>query len=157
MIPQGGAEGVLLAQGGRTGGYTFFVKDQRLHFLYNWLGRDKFWLKSNQAVPEGKIELRYEFEPTGKPDVAQGKGVPARGQLYINRKLVASIDMPYSVLNTYGTEGLTCGYDGGDRVAPEAYRDAFAFTGTITRVTLDLSGELIQDSEADMKIAMARQ
>ena len=36
VIPAGGAEGVLLAQGGRTGGYTFFVKDQKLHFLYNW-------------------------------------------------------------------------------------------------------------------------
>jgi arylsulfatase len=157
VIPKGGAQGVLLAQGGCTGGYTFFVKDQRLHFLYNWLGRDKFWLKSNEVVPEGEVELRYEFEPTGKPDVAQGKGVPARGQLYINRKLVASIDMPHSVLNLYGTEGLTCGYDGGDHVAKDEYSDAFAFTGEIKRVTLDLSGELIPDTEADMKIAMARQ
>ena len=77
MIPKGGAEGVLLAQGGRTGGYTFFVKDQRLHFLYNWLGRDKFWVHSNETMPEGEVELRYEFEPTGKPDPAQGNGVPA--------------------------------------------------------------------------------
>ncbi len=157
VIPQGGAEGVLLAQGGCTGGYTFFVKDKKLHFLYNWLGRDKFWLHSGETVPEGEVELRYEFEPTGKPDPAHGKGVPARGQLYINRKLVASIDMPYSVLNLYGTEGLTCGYDGGDHVAKDEYSDAFAFTGTIKRVTLDLSGELIPDSEADMKIFMARQ
>jgi arylsulfatase len=157
VIPQGGAEGVLLAQGGNTGGYTFFVKDQKLHFLYNWLGRDKFWLHSNEAVPEGQVELRYEFEPSGKPDAAQGKGVPARGQLYINRRLVASIDMPYSILNMWGTEGLTCGYDGGDQVAPDAYAEGFAFTGTIQRVTLDLSGELIPDTEADLKIAMARQ
>ena len=49
------------------------------------------------------------------PTSAQGIGVPARGQLYINRKLVASIDMPFSILNMWGTEGLTCGYDGGDR------------------------------------------
>ena len=157
VIPQGGAEGVLLAQGGNTGGYTFFVKDQKLHFLYNWLGHDKFWLHSNEAIPEGEVELRYEFEPTGKPDIAQGKGVPARGQLYINRKLVASIDMPFSILNMWGTEGLTCGYDGGDRVAADEYSDSFAFTGTIKRVTLDLSGEMIPDSEADMRIAMARQ
>ena len=47
VIPPGGAEGVLLAQGGNTGGYTFFVKDRKLHFLYNWLGHDKFWLHSN--------------------------------------------------------------------------------------------------------------
>ena len=83
--------------------------------------------------------------------------MPARGQLYINRKLVASIEMPFSVLNIWGTEGLTCGYDGGDRVAPTEYDDAFRFTGTIKRVTMDLSGELIQDSETDMKIAMMRQ
>ena len=157
MIPPGGAEGVLLAQGGNTGGYTFFVKDGKLHFLYNWLGHDKFWLHSNEAIPEGEVELRYEFEPTGKPDVAKGWGVPARGQLYINRKLVASIDMPYSILRMWGTEGLTCGYDGGDRVAPDYYGDAFRFTGTIKRVTMDLSGELIPDTEADMKIAMAWQ
>jgi arylsulfatase len=60
-------------------------------------------------------------------------------------------------LNLYGTEGLTCGYDGGDPVATEEYNDAFAFTGTIKRVTMDLSGELIQDTDADMRIAMARQ
>jgi arylsulfatase len=157
VIPQGGAQGVLLAQGGNTGGYTFFVKNQKLHFLYNWLGHDRFWLHSSETVPEGEVELRYEFEPTGKPDPAHGKGVPARGQLYINRKLVASIDMPFSILNMWGTEGLTCGYDGGDPVAKEEYSDTFAFTGTIKRVTLDLSGELIPDTEAEMKIAMRRQ
>jgi arylsulfatase len=150
-------EGVLLAQGGNTGGYALFVKDGKLHFLYNWLGHDKFWLHSNETVPEGEVELRYEFEPTGKPDPAQGHGVPAHGQLYINRKLVADIEMPYSILNFWGTEGLTCGYDGGDRVAAQEYADEFRFTGKIKRVTIDLSGELIPDTEADLKIAMMRQ
>jgi arylsulfatase len=157
VIPPGGAEGVLLAQGGRTGGYTFFVKDQRLYFLYNFLGRDRFWLKSDAVVPEGDVELRYEFEPTGKPDPAQGYGVPARGQLYINRKLVAGIDMPFSILAMFGTQGLTCGYDGGEPAAPEEYEGSFHFTGTIKRVTVDLSGDLIPDTEADMRIAMMRQ
>jgi arylsulfatase len=157
VIPPGGAEGVLLAQGGRTGGYVFFVKEKRVYFLYNWLGRDKFWLKSDPVVPEGEVELRYEFEPTGKPDPAQGHGVPARGQIYINRKLVASTDMPHSVLAMFGTQGLTCGYDGGEPAAPEEYKAPFRFTGTIKRVTLDLSGELIPDTEADMRVAMMRQ
>jgi arylsulfatase len=80
-----------------------------------------------------------------------------RGQLYINKKLVANIDMPHSVPVIFGTEGLTCGYDGGDRVASEEYGNAFTFTGVIKRVTLDLSGELFQDTAADMKITMARQ
>lgn len=157
VIPEGGAEGVIIAQGGLTGGYTFFVKDQKLHFIYNYLGRDMFRLASKDAVPKGKVEFRYEFEPTGKPDFAKGKGVPARGQIYINRKLVGDIDMPHSVPIMFGTEGLTCGCDGGAPVAPEEYKGTFPFTGTIERVTLDLSGELIQDSEAEMKIAMTRQ
>ena len=83
--------------------------------------------------------------------------MPARGQLYINRKLVGSIDMPYSILVMFGTQGLTCGYDGGEPAGPEEYSGAFPFSGAIKRVTLDLSGELIPDSEADMKVAMMRQ
>jgi arylsulfatase len=55
------------------------------------------------------------------------------------------------------TEGLTCGHDAGSRVAPDDYADAFAFTGTVKRVTIDLSGDLIVDSDTDMKVAMARQ
>jgi arylsulfatase A-like enzyme len=157
VIPKGGAEGVLLAMGGRSGGFSFFVKEHKLYFLYNWLGHDRFWLKSDASIPEGDVELRYEFEPIGTPDIPNGKGVPARGQLYINRKLVATLDMPFSMLVIFGTEGLTCGYDGGDHVAAEEYNDEFRFTGTIQRVTLDLSGELIADSETDMKIAMMRQ
>ncbi len=157
VIPEGGAEGVLLAMGGRSGGFSFFVKEQKLYFLYNWLGHDRFWLKSDAIIPEGEVELRYEFEPCGAPNIPEGKGVPARGQLYIDRKLVAGVDMPFSMLIIFGTEGLTCGYDGGDHVAAEEYNDEFRFTGTIKRVTLDLSGELIEDSETDMKIAMMRQ
>lgn len=157
IIPQGGAEGVLLAQGGRTGGFTFFVKDRKLQFIYNYLGRDIFTLTSNQNLPEGQVVLRYEFEPTGQPNFAVGKGVPALGQLYINETLVGAMQMPHTVPVTFGTEGLTCGYDGGDRVAPHEYKDAFAFTGTLKRVTLDLSGELIPDTASDMKIALARQ
>jgi hypothetical protein len=97
----------LLAEGGCTGSYTFLLKDQILHFLNNFLAIDKFWLHSNQVVPVGKVELRCEFEPPGIPDVAQGKGVPAYGQLYINRKLVTSIGMPHSIQALYRTEGLT--------------------------------------------------
>lgn len=157
VIPEGGAEGVLIAQGGNTGGYTFFVKDQQLHFVHNYLGRDVFTVTSNAEIPTGEVALRYEFEPTGEPDLAVGKGSPARGQLYINEELVGEVDMPHTVPAMFGTEGLTCGRDGGSRVAPDAYSDEFAFTGTLKRVTIDTSGELIPDTENDIRIAMARQ
>jgi arylsulfatase len=158
VIPgNGGAEGVILAQGGATGGFSFFVKNRRLHFAYNYLGRDIFTVTSTSDVPEGDVSLRYEFEPTGKPEPAVGKGVPARGELYIDRKLVGAVDMPYTVLAMFGTEGLTCGRDGGSPVAPNAYTDEFPFTGLLKRVTLDVSGDLIPDDERDIRVAMARQ
>ena len=86
-----------------------------------------------------------------------GKGSPGRGQLYIADKLVGEVDMPHTVPIMFGTEGLTCGRDAGSRVAPDTYSDDFAFTGTLKGVTIDTSGELIPDTENDMRIAMARQ
>ena len=157
VVPGDGAEGILIAHGGRVGGYAFFMKDDRLHFVYNYLGRDVFTVASDVTVPAGEVALRYEFEPSGGPDFAVGKGVPARGEVYIDQKLVGAVQMPYTVPVIFSTEGLTCGYDGGSRVAPDAYGDEFRFTGIIKRVTLDLSGDLIEDSANDLKIALARQ
>jgi arylsulfatase A-like enzyme len=157
VVPDGGAEGIPIAQGGRVGGYAFFVTDEKLHFVYSYLGRDVFAVASDASVPTGEVSLRYEFEPTGAPDFTVGKGVPARGEVYINQKLAGAVEMPHTVPVVFSAEGLTCGYDGGSRVAPDAYSDEFRFTGIIKRVTLDLSGDLIQDSANDLKIAMARQ
>ncbi len=128
QIPDAGAEGVLIAHGGRVGGYSFFIKDSRLHFVYNFLGRDFFKVSSNADVPTGEVTVRYELEPTGEADFAAGKGVPARGELYIDRKLVGAVDMPHTVPNIFSSEGLTCGHDGGSRVAPDDYTDGFPFT-----------------------------
>lgn len=156
-IPRGGATGVILAQGGRTGGYVFFVKDQKLQFIYNYLGRNLFDLVSIEPIPEGEVTLRYEFEPTGQPDFAFGKGASALSQLFINGTLVGAVQLPHTVPVIFGPEGLTCGYDGGDRVAPDRYPDRFPFTGLLRRVTLDLSGKGITGPAADGKIPMARQ
>jgi arylsulfatase len=52
--------------------------------------------------------------------------------------------------------GLTVGADPGSPVSPE-YQPPFAFTGIIHNVTVDVSGELIRDTEAEMRSIMARQ
>ena len=83
--------------------------------------------------------------------------MPALGQLYIGDTLVGALDMDHSVPMLFGTEGLTCGRDSGSRVAPAAYADEFAFTGTLERVTVDVSGSLVEDTENDVRVAMARQ
>jgi arylsulfatase A-like enzyme len=156
-IPPGGAEGVLISQGGIDGGYTFFVRDGKLRYTYNYVARTYHSVESREPVPEGRHQLRYEFEVTGEPEVLKGKGAPGRGQLYIDGLLVGQVEMP--VTNPIAL-GLTCGVViGEDAGAPvtDEYEPPFRFTGTIHSVTIDVSGELIKDEEAEMRAIMARQ
>jgi arylsulfatase len=155
-IPSGGAEGVLLAQGGVAGGFVFYVQDNKLHYLHNYLGLEEFTVTTTVEVPEGESTLRYEFEPTGPPDIRNGRGAPGRGQLYINSELVGNSEFPTSVPITFGIEGLSCGYDFGEAVTHK-YQAPFTFTGFIKQVTIDMSGELIEDDEAKMRVLMAQQ
>jgi arylsulfatase len=105
--------------------------------------------------------LRFEFEPTGKPDIPKGKGAPGRAQLYINGKLVGQADFPVTVPLTFGiTGGLCVGRNPGSAIS-KLYKPPFAFTGEINEVTADVSGQMSQDKEeeikAQAKMMMARQ
>ncbi|MCI0661152.1 MAG: arylsulfatase [Acidobacteria bacterium] len=160
-IPKGGAEGVIICHGSNIGGYSLFIKDKKLHYVHNYVGAEEFSVVSNEDVPEGRVQLRYEFEPTGKPDFAKGKGTPGRAQLYINKKLVGQKDFPYTVPLALGLGGgLTLGRNPSSSVS-KLYQPPFDFTGTIFKVTADVSGKMIQDTEEEMKAfakaAMARQ
>jgi len=152
-----GAEGVLVAQGSASGGYALYVKDHKLHYAYNFLGVQQFHVASDTTVGDGRHELRFEFEPTGKPDLARGKGTPARAQLYIDGKLVAEGDLPVTIPLDIGiTDGLTCGRDDGSTVTTD-YQAPFTFTGTLEKIVVDVSGELIEDKAAEMRSVMAHQ
>jgi arylsulfatase A-like enzyme len=152
-----GSEGVLVAQGGSSGGYSLYVKDHRLHYDYNYLGIRRFHVASKTVIPEGKHELRFEFEPTGTADLQHGKGTPGRAQLYIDDKLAGQVDLPVTIPLDIGiTEGLTCGRDLGSTVS-EDYRGPFPFTGKLDYITVDVSGELIHDPDAEMRSIMAHQ
>jgi arylsulfatase len=150
------ATGVLVAQGGDAGGYAMFVDGGHLRYVYNYVGRDQFELESPDMLPEGRHALRYEFEPTGEPDFKNGKGVPGRGQLYVDGELVANAEFPHTTPFLFELEGLSCGYDFGSPAAG-GYEPPFAFNGTIHNVTFDVSGELIADDEAALARMMAQQ
>jgi hypothetical protein len=154
-IPAGGAEGVLLCQGTGSGGYALYIKDGKLQCVHNYVSREYFQVVSVEPVPEGRHQLRFEFEPTGKPDIPKGHGAPGRGQLYIDGKLVGAVELPYTT-PIFIPGGLTCGANPGLPVTPE-YASPFKFTGKIYGVTVDVSGDLIKDSEAELRLVMARQ
>ena len=156
-IPKGGVEGVLMSAGDVQGGYSFYMKDGKLHYVYNYVASSYYHVESNIPVSEGRHKLRFEFEVTGQPDIRNGKGAPGRGQLYIDGNLVGQSDIPLTMPLSLGLGGgIVCGADTGASVTPD-YKPPFKFTGTLYGVTVDVSGELIKDEEAELRIAMARQ
>ena len=156
-IPAGGAEGVLLSAGGVDGGFTFFVKDGKLQYDYNYLTLQRFHVESSRPVPEGRHKLRFEFEPTGKPDIAHGKGSPGKAQLYVDGELVGQENLPVTIpLALSLSGGFQCGSDPGSPVT-DAYAGPFPFSGPLHSVVVDVGGDVIEDDEAAMKRLLARQ
>jgi len=154
-IPKGGAEGVLFAQGGLTGGYTLFIKDKKLHYVHNFLGMNEYAVVSDKDVPEGKLTIRFEFETTGKPDRSKGEGAPGTGKLFFNDTLAGSGKIDRTVGNFYGEEGASCGYDFGETVSKE-YESPFPFTGKINSLKVDMLGEDVRDWDAHAAKALAQ-
>lgn len=156
-IPAGGAQGVLISQGGIEGGFTFFIQGGRLRYTYNYVSRSFFRAQSSAPVPEGRHQLRYEFEVTGKPAIRQGRGAPGRGRLYIDGELVGQIDLPVTTPIAVGLSGgVIVGADAGSPVTDE-YRPPFRFTGRLHTVTIDVRGDLIRDTEGELRAVLARQ
>ena len=153
-IPEGGVEGVLVADGGRFGGYSLYVKDRRLCYSYNLLGKAVFTFTSDIEVPAGKGTLAFGFEKTGPQPFGPG-GI---ARLYINGQQCGQGEIPRTVpfLFALGT-GLQVGCDAGNPVTDD-YASPFRFTGTLRRVIVDLSGpEPPRDLEQESRIEMARQ
>src|SRR4030067_1797899 len=104
-IPKGGAEGVLLSAGDVQGGYSLYVMNGKLCYVYNYVGSNFYHVESNVKVTDGRQKLRFEFEVTGKPDIRNGKGAPGLGQLYIDSKLVGQAGIPLTMPLSLGLGG----------------------------------------------------
>jgi hypothetical protein len=122
----------------------------------NYVGRSLHRVTTPEPVPAGAHKLRFEFEPTGKPDFSHGRGAPGRLQLYVDGKLVAEEQAPVTTPCTLNPGAITCGANPGSPVTPD-YASPFRFTGVLNTVVVDVSGELIIDSESEVRMAMACQ
>jgi arylsulfatase A-like enzyme len=156
-IPEGGAEGVLVSQGGVDGGFSFFVQDRRLRYTYNYVAQQLFRVVSDEDVPTGRHALSFEFQPTGPAEPLKGKGTPGTAQLFIDGQPAGHGSLPVTIPLSMGlASGVSIGHDAGAPVTDE-YAPPFAFTGTIEKVVYDISGERIVDHEAEIRMALARQ
>jgi arylsulfatase A-like enzyme len=155
-IPDGGAEGVVFAQGSRFGGHAIYMKDGKMHHIYNWLGDIKQQVVSNKAVPTGASTLSAIFTKEGEnpPHVANGTLA-----IYINDEKVGEMKMmtqpgKFSIAG----EGLNVGRDGGEPVTgdyPGEY--PWPFTGTVKRVIVDVSEQGGIDLEVEAQMMLMRE
>jgi arylsulfatase len=149
------AQGVIFAHGSRFGGHALFLKDQRLYYVYNFLGigtPQEFI--SSQTVASGKHTLGMEFNREKAGRYGESIGTT---KLYIDDKPVASGPMKAQVGKfTLAGDGLCVGFDSGDNVSQD-YVNPGTFTGgTILGVGVDVSPEVYLDLEREAAGALAR-
>ncbi len=135
-IPEKGANGVVLAQAGRFGGWSLYLKDGRPTYTYNFIGLERFTVAAKEPVPAGKATIRFEFAYDGG-GLAKG-GV---GTILVNGKKVAEgrIERTQPMIFS-ADEGADVGEDGETPVVedygiPAPYR----FTGKIAKVTVEVA------------------
>jgi arylsulfatase A-like enzyme len=131
--PKNGANGVILAQAGRFGGWSLYLKDGKPTYTYNWLGLQRYTVAAKEALPAGQATIRFEFAYDGG-----GVGKGGVGTLFVNGKEVATGRIEHTQCCAFSAdEGADVGVDEGTPVT-EAYRVPFKFTGHIDKVTIEL-------------------
>ena len=132
-LPEG-AEGIVITQGGLTGGYGLYMRDGKAHFVYNLLAMDLFIITSD-TLPKGKVTLMVDFAYAGKPGEF-GKG--AFVTILVNGQKAGEGKLPRTIPNKFALgEGLDIGTDLGSAV-DSTYKVPFTFTGKVEKVTFDL-------------------
>jgi arylsulfatase len=148
------ASGVIFAHGSRFGGHALFIKDRKLHYVYNFLGIKPEQRFSSGELTPGKHVLGMEFVREGAGKYKESTGT---AKLYVNDKVVAQGPMRAQVGKfTLSGDGLCIGRDSGDNVSQD-YKSPGTFKGgTILGVGIDVSGEPYLDLEVEAAGAFAR-
>lgn len=133
-IPKGGANGVLISQAGRFGGWSLYVKAGKPMYTYNFLGLSYSKVAAAKALPEGKSTIRFEFKYDGG-----GFGKGGIGSLFVNDEKVGEGRIDRTQPSMFSAdEGADVGQDGETPVTDDYEEGNNKFTGTISKVTVEL-------------------
>jgi arylsulfatase len=146
VVPARGGDGVIIADGGRWGGFSLFVHNGRLSYAANAYGQVTGEITASAPLPAGAVKVAFEFVPdpvpADAPQVPAASGLTAQpaapsgtGRLYVNGRQVGEAPVRRIVYSSY--ESLDIGADLGTPVSP-AYRTPFAYTGRIEQVRVEL-------------------
>jgi arylsulfatase A-like enzyme len=158
VVPESGAEGVIIAQGGAFAGWSLYAKDGKPRYCYNLLGLQRFTITGDAAIPAGTHQVRMEFAYDGG-GLAKGGTVA----LYVDGTRVGEGRVEGTVPMVFSAdETADIGRDTASPVSDDYAGETSIFTGTVNWVQIDL-GEDAEDAdhlitpEERLRVAMARQ
>ena len=157
-IPGADATGVLFAQGAQFGGHALYVKDNRLHYVNNFIGLTEQKVDGNESLPVGQnLILSASFDKDGEdsPNVATGILSLFHGEKKVGEARIKTQPGMFSLAG----EGLCVGRDSGAPVTGdyEGNHGARFTGGTIKRVVVDVSGDPYVDLEREAQAMLARE
>jgi arylsulfatase len=158
VVPEKGAEGVIIAQGANIGGWSLYVKDGKLRYCYNWSGLKHFIVGSETKIPAGEHQVRMEFAYAGG-----GMGKGGKVTLFTDGKKVGEGDVGATLAIIFSADdGCDVGEDTGAPVSPEYSSAGNRFNGKVKGVLISIaeaadSKDHMVDPEHAIRVALARQ
>jgi arylsulfatase A-like enzyme len=131
-VSENGTDGVIVAEGGISAGFSLYIKDRKLIYHYNWFDEERTEIISSENVPVGKSTVKFDFVYDGG-----GAGKGGTGSLYINGKKVGEKRIEKTVAARFGLDTFGVGEDTGAPVV-NTYKAPFRFQGKIDEVVIDL-------------------
>jgi arylsulfatase len=133
-VPAGGANGVILAQGGRFGGWSLYVKDGRPAYTYNFVGLQEYTVNGSERLVPGKATIALDFAYDGN-----GRGKGGTATVSINGKKVGSGRVERTNANIFSADDAAdVGIDEGTNVSSAYRQHDNRFTGRIQKVKVDV-------------------
>ena len=158
VVPAGGAEGVIIAQGANIGGWSLYAKDGTLKYCYNWGGLEHFIVAADEPLSAGPHQVRMEFAYAGG-----GAGKGGRATLFVDGQQAGAGDIKATLATIFSADdGCDVGEDTGAPVSPEYGSRGNAFNGVVKGVLLSIeaadesSEHLVSPIDA-VRLALARQ
>ena len=158
IVPESGAKGVIVAQGGLTGGWGLYAKDGKPKYCYNFYGIDRYYVEGASKIPVGKHEVRMEFAYDGG-GLAKGGTVT----LYLDGKKCGEGRVERTEPMVFSADE-TCdvGFGAGSPVTYDYGTHDNEFSGEVNWVEIDIGKDAINldhliTAEDRLRVAMARQ
>jgi arylsulfatase len=133
-IPQGGAEGMLMTDGGRFGGVGFYLLKSRPVFVYNFVGLERFRWEAKEPLAPGLHTLAFDFKYDGL-----GFGHGGRGTLKVDGRVVDQKRIPKTLPFVFPEdETFDVGIDTRTPIDDRDYQVPFRFSGKLVKLTVEL-------------------